>query len=220
MSKGYDAFVLQLEEAYLSFPSLGRATENGKEILKGMLSVVDGNGKHWEDYAVEIHSTENFPDGFPSLFETSGKIPKIGDWHIYEDTLACCLKVKPEEIIRCKKGITVTEYIREEVMPYFFNQTHRRVEGYYINGEYGHGLLGVYEFYSDILGTGKDYRATVNLLQFIAMNNQPIRTSLCFCGSQNKFRNCHKKAFEKLKQIGDENLLSDANEFAKATGLV
>ena len=206
MNKGYEVFVLQLAEAINAFPSLYKFIIDGKEILKGSLDVVDHAGKHWETYEIEIHSTENYPEEFPVLFETSGKIPKIADWHVYEDTHSCCVKVKPEELIRCKKGITVIEFIREEVMPYLFNQTHRRVEGYYVNGEYGHGLFGIYQFYAIELNTGNDIRQTIGLLQFISSNERPGRTMLCFCGSKIKFRRCHRDAFDKLKLIGDDRL--------------
>lgn len=217
MSNGYDTFVSQLNEAVTAFPTLERIVIDEKEVLKGTLAVVDKDGKYWEDYGIEIQATEKFPYEFPLLFETSGKIPKIADWHVYEDTLSCCVKVKPEEILRCKKGITVTDYIREEVMPYLFNQTHRRVEGYYANGEYGHGILGIYEFYADILNTGNDIQRTIQLMLFVARHERPVRTSYCFCGKQIKFRHCHLEAFDKLKQIGDETLQVHAYSIAKAS---
>jgi len=219
MSNGYTAFIAQLDNAIAAFPSLDRVVVDGKKILKGILSVIDKNGRHWEDYSVEIHASENFPSEFPLLFEILDKIPKIGDWHIYEDSLSCCVKVKPEEIIRCKAGITVTDYIQEEVLPYLFNQTHRRVEGYYINGEYSHGTKGIYEFYADILATGNDIKQTIKLMQFIAINDRPNRTSSCFCGNKIKFRHCHRDAYDKLKLIDKEVLQLHAYNIAKATGL-
>jgi hypothetical protein len=214
--RGYDVFALQLDEAVEAFPLLQKAVLGGKDILKGVINITDSNGKHWENYEVEIHASENFPFQFPLLFETSGKIPKIADWHIYEDTLSCCIRVTPDEIIRCKNGISVTEYIKEEVYPYLFNQTHRRVEGYYVNGEYSHGLKGIYEFYSDVLKTGDDIMKTVELMTFIATHSRPGRTSQCFCGQKTKFRHCHRNAFDKLKLIGDQILQSNAANFANA----
>lgn len=220
MSKGYSVFVSQLDAAIDKFPSLCRLLIAEKEILKGVVAIVDSDGKHWEDYEIEIHCSENFPFEFPILFETSGKIPKIGDWHIYEDTFSCCVKVRPEEILRCKKGITVTEYIREEVLPYLYNQTHRRVEGYYVNGEYAHGIRGIYQFYSDTLKTDNDIRSTIQLMNFIAANDRPDRTSPCFCGNKIKFRHCHREAFDKLKLLGKEVLESDSYIILKAVGLI
>src|SRR5204863_3040780 len=172
---------------------------------------------HWEDFEIEIHCTDNFPNEFPRLFEISGKIPRIADWHVYEDTGSCCTKIPPEEMLRCQKGITVAEYMKEEVLPYFFNQTHRRVEGYYINGEYSHGMKGLFEYYSMELKTGNDYKLTLELIKFIALQDKPHRTSFCFCGQRKKFRHCHKGAFEKLKRLGLDMLNHHYNLIAKAT---
>lgn len=220
MKKGYDLFVEQLDQAVIQYPSLGRIFLNGKEILKGFLEVRDKDGKHWDDYEIEIHSTEDFPYLFPRLFEVSNKIPKIADWHIYEDTFSCCVKILPEEILRCKKGITLSEYITEEVLPYLFNQTHRRVEGYYVNGEYAHGKIGIYQYYSSLLKTGDNIKTTISLMLYIANHYRPYRTNVCFCGNGKKFRHCHKDAFDKLKQLGDEILKSHAYEFAKAINII
>ena len=220
MNDGYEQFVSQLEQVTSVFPSLSVTTSENKKILKGTLAVVDKEGKHWEDYEIEIHCPNNFPYEFPILFETSDKIPKIGDWHINEDTHSCCVKVHPAEILRCKKGITVTEYIQEEVLPYLFNQTHRRVEGYYVNGEYGHGAVGVFEFYADILKTGTDIKLTLRLMQYIADHTRPGRTSYCFCGRNAKFRHCHRDAYDKLKSIGDIQIKNHVYLIAKAVKLV
>jgi len=206
MNWGYEQFVSQLDEAIASFPSLSKATLEGAIILKGILPVIDKEGKHWEDYDIEIHCSKNFPYEFPLLFETSGKIPKIADWHVYEDSLTCCVKVHPEELLRCKKGITVKEYISDEVLPYLFNQTHRRVEGYYINGEYSHGSLGVYEYYANMLNTDTNIKLTLQLMNFIADHERPSRTSMCFCEKRIKFRHCHKGSFDKIKPLGSEQI--------------
>lgn len=220
MSMGYEQFVDQLKEAIAAFPSLFEATSGDTKILKGSLPIVDREGKHWEDYDIEIHCSDNFPYEFPKLYETSDKIPKVSDWHIYEDTLSCCVKVHPEEMLRCKKGITVTEYIREEAIPYLFNQTYRRVEGYYVNGEYSHGAAGIYEFYAGHLKTGSDIKLTLHLMYFIAAHERPDRTSLCFCGKKAKFRHCHRDAFDKLKKIGNSIIGNHAYAIAKAAGFL
>jgi hypothetical protein len=220
MNTGYEQFVSQLNEAIAAFPSLSEGTSGNKKILKGSLPVVDKEGKHWENYDIEIHCSENFPYEFPKLYETSGKIPKVSDWHVYEDSLSCCVKVHPEEILRCKKGITIKEYIQEEAFPYLFNQTHRRVEGYYVNGEYSHGAAGIYEYYVGHLKTGADIKLTLQLMYFIATHERPDRTSLCFCGKKAKFRHCHRNAFDKLKEIGDSIVRNHAYIIANAAGLL
>lgn len=216
----YELFVEQLAEAENAYPKLRRKLTDSRYVLAGDLDVIDEAGKLWETYQIEIHYTNGFPRRFPWLYETGSKIPKIADWHVYEDTLTCCVKVEPAEIIRCLKGITITEYIKEEALPYFFNQTHRKIEGYYVNGEYGHGLAGICQFYSEELKTGNDLREMLRLMHFIATHVKPERTSLCFCGSRIKFRHCHRNAYDKLKVIGDDNLRQHIYRIGIATGIL
>lgn len=209
---GYKLFVAQIPIVLNAYPKLKKRELNGQFILAGEIDIVDADGKHWETYEVEIHCSKLFPNRFPTLYETGGKIPKIADWHVYEDTLSCCVKILPEEILRCIKGITLEQYVSEEVLPYLFNQTHRKIEGYYVNGEYGHGDRGIYEYYAQILKTcnlGK----IAQLLHGIAISPKPNRTSLCFCGSGIKYRYCHRSSYDKLSLLGKEILIEHAIEF-------
>jgi hypothetical protein len=209
---GYNLFLAQIAYVLDKYPKLSKIERNSKVILAGEVDIIDGTGKHWESYDIEIFCSDTFPYRFPHLYETGGKIPKIADWHIYEDTLSCCVKILPEEILRCLKGITVEQYVTCEVLPYLFNQTHRRVEGYYVNGEYGHGGLGLYEYYSHELKTG-DLEQIAKLLYGIGTRPKPDRTSMCFCGSGVKFRYCHRTVYEKFSPLGKELLIEHATRF-------
>ena len=212
---GDEIFLVEAMEACLAFPTLAVDDTGSKPILRGDLQVIDSNGHEWGRYEIEIHPSPEFPARYPALYETSGKIPRIGDWHIYEDTGACCVNVLPAEILRCRRGITVTEYIQEEVIPYLFNQTHRRVEGYYVNGEYGHGLIGVYEFYRDLFGKSHGILRMIELMREVTRLEKPQRTSTCFCGSGQKYRHCHKTAFEACTAIGREVVAADADRLER-----
>lgn len=207
---GYDLFESQIAEVLVKYPKLRKEHSGGQAILAGELDVIDRDGKYWATYQVEIHSNNKFPNRFPILFETGGQIPRIGDWHIYEDTGACCVDVEPEEILTCIEGITLESYITKQALPYLFNQTYRKIEGYYVNGEYGHGVFGKIEYYSLIFKID-------NLLQlakclfFIAEQPKPDRTSLCFCGSGVKYRYCHREAYQKLHPLGRNFLINEAS---------
>jgi hypothetical protein len=210
MSKGYQHFLTQVGDAILAYPSLMKVLSGDRIILKGILKVIDEEGIYWDEYEVEIHATDHFPAQFPALYETGGKIPRIGDWHVNEDTFSCCTTVTPEEILRCQRGINLTVYIAEYVMPYLFNQTHRRIEGYYVNGEYAHGAWGLLQYYGELLGSESSPRLTVDLLRYIAQFEPPLRTCLCFCGSKRKYRHCHRNAYQLLKSLGSQVLLIHA----------
>jgi hypothetical protein len=219
ITESYRTFCDQIPEVLNRFKNLHQVTtENGKIFLRGNLDVVDKDSQYWESYEVEIHHTEGFPFKFPDVYEIGGKIPRIADWHIYEDTLTCCLTVPPLEIIKCLHGITLDSFIESEVLPYFFNQTHRRVEGYYVNGEYSHGYLGILEFFDTELKTRGAVRDIVSLLFKIADSRKPGRADDCFCGRKIKYRKCHRSAYETLSKIGTEKLRIFANYIAKESG--
>ncbi|MDR6940846.1 hypothetical protein J2W55_000674 [Mucilaginibacter pocheonensis] len=114
------------------------------------IAAEDINGEILDTYQLEIHSTDQYPSVFPWVFETGGKLPVNIDWHVYDDTGRCCIKVPPEEEVICKKGITLHAFIKDELTPYLFNQTFRRENGYYIN-ERSHGVKGLIEYYCEKL---------------------------------------------------------------------
>lgn len=205
---GYELFLNQIDEVIATYPKLKRVESEGRFIIKGEIDIIDTFDKYWTSYQIEIWCSSGFPTRFPILYETGGKIPKIGDWHIYEDSKACCLKVPPEEIISCKNGINILQFLDAEVIPYLFNQTHRIEVGYYANGEYSHGAKGIYEFYSTVLDTAGDVASTIRLMKLIATKPEPSRTSMCFCKSAYKYRKCHRRAYRILSQIGSADFIS------------
>jgi hypothetical protein len=213
---GYETFVKELPAVMQRYPSLKICANDTHEFLQGSLDVIDFKKVFWESYDIEIHYRHGYPQRYPVLFETGGKIPKISDWHVFEDTYACCVNVEPAEIIRCVNGITLNEYIQEEVIPYLFNQTHRRVEGFYVNGEYDHGAAGLYQFYSKVLCTEGDIEKTIRLMLAVAHDLRPSDTYRCICGSNKRFIDCHENAYGTLQRMGTRRLEIDAYAIIKA----
>lgn len=216
---GYSIFIDQLVQVIEKYPNLGIAKKNDKKFLRGELQIIDKNDENWDSYELEIKHHPDFPKRFPKVYEISNKIPKIADWHIYEDQ-SCCIDVLPSEIIKCKDGLSLVDFIEKELTPYFFNQTHRRVEGYYVGGEYSHGNRGIYEFYADRLKTGDNVRKTLSLMIYIASNSRPNRSNKCFCGSGGLFRHCHREAYDELKILDKKRLENDLYLLYKWSGLM
>ena len=184
-----------------TFNKLNVVELDGEKILKGELDIVDANGKLWNTYQIEVKGSDSYPYSFPKLFETADAFPKIVDWHVYEfDDKSCCVDVTPNEIILCKDGLNVFEYIQRFAIPYLANQTFRIREGYYLFGEYSHGIFGRIEFYQSKLKA----RSPMELMQMfdlIIKGYNPDRTAHCpFCRKM-KFRKCHKNAFNELSII-------------------
>lgn len=216
--KGYNMFLHQLDQVIERYPSFTIVEREDEKFLRGELQIIDRNNKQWESYQLAIKHHPYFPYRFPRVFEISNKIPKIADWHINIDH-SCCIDVSPSELIKCKNGLFLVDFIEKELIPYFFNQTHRRVKGYYVRGEYSHGLSGIYEFYANKLKTGDNFRKTLSLMLFIALNPRPNRRNKCFCGSGDLFRHCHRRAYDELKHLGKDFLLNEIRMLYKWSGL-
>lgn len=186
------------------YPKLFVAVSDNRKILKGEIDLIDEFGEYRDTYSIEIHAVAEYPYRFPFVFEKGGKLPWNADWHIFENDGHCCIKVEPEEILICKKGITLLNFIELQVIPYFFNQTFRQVNGYYIN-ERAHGLLGVINFYCEKFKE-KSTQKLITLMEFVLYNPEPSRVSKCFCGNGNKYRKCHRDGYRMLHEIGLENV--------------
>lgn len=117
---------VQYEEDILFVPEvfdkLSIVEENEERFLKGSLDIIDGTGKVWETFQLEIKGSESYPYAFPRLYETNNAFPKNADWHVYENDFSCCVDVPMSEKIICKNGLKVADYIKQYAIPYFANQ--------------------------------------------------------------------------------------------------
>lgn len=182
------------------FPKLGIVKIDGEQILKGELEIIDASGKLWDTFQIEIKGSVSYPLSFPKLFETGNAFLKIADWHVYESDESSCVDVTPNEIIICKDGINVLDYIQRFAIPYFASQSFRIREGYYLYGEYAHGILGRIEFYQSKL-KAKNPSEFIAMFDLIIRDYNPPRTTLCpFCHKV-KFRHCHRDVFRELQNV-------------------
>jgi hypothetical protein len=184
-----------------SYSKLSVIEENGEKYLKGDIDIEDSSGKKWDTYSIEIKGSENYPFCFPKLFETGNAFPKIMDWHVYEyDDQSCCVDVPTNEKIICLKGLKVIDYIKQYVIPYFANQSFRKKEGYYLYGEYAHGVFGRLEYYQSKLHA-KNPTQLIQMFDLILKGYNPDRREYCpFC-HKSKFRKCHRAVFMEFKNI-------------------
>lgn len=213
MTRSYQIFARQLLAAVEAYPTLSIVDEGGKKFLRGTFDVVDDEGKFWESFDIEIRCQEGFPNCFPKLIEVGGKIPKIADWHTYTDG-SCCITVPPNERLICRNEITVLDFIQTQVRPHLANQAHRRKEGYYVNGEYGHGIEGHWQFYEKELGT-TDKAKILKILLVIAKGERPGKKDACFCGSGRRYPRCHKNDYIRLSKLGKKYLLGERDRLLK-----
>lgn len=197
-------FIEEAKQVNKEYKGLNIREINGAVVLEGSIHLCEGD-EILDTYQLQIHASEKYPFSFPFVYETGGKLPINIDWHVYEDTGRCCIKIPPEEKLICKGGISLLGFLKNELVPYLFNQTFRRENGYYIN-ERSHGTKGLIEFYGEKLST-RNVSVIIKLLGFIIYNTEPNRVARCFCGKHEKYRKCHREAFRFLSGISKEELL-------------
>jgi len=197
-------FEKEAKEIIQIYEDLNFSIEDGYPILHGKIHLNDVKGILQDTYQIKIKPKENYPFGFPYVFETEGRIPRNFDWHIFEGEGNFCIASRPEEILASKNGLTLLGFIENQIKPYLFNQTFRQKHGYFLN-ERSHGDKGWIEFFKGELETD-NINNIIFALELILERKTPDRRSNCFCDSNKKFRNCHKDAYNKLNEFDDSHL--------------
>lgn len=205
MSNGLHLFEKEVTTIHDYFPNLTYSVgENRHPCVIGTIDLKDEEGCLIDTYRIKIKPTVNYPHEFPYVYELDGRIPNNIDWHVYKDG-HCCLKALPEEILICSQGISLSSFIANEVLPYFFNQKHRELYGYFLQ-ERAHGQTGNLEFLYEIFQT-TDKSVIRRCMLFIAQRQEPNRVSMCFCGSGKKYRKCHRDTYKLLCRLTDDNII-------------
>lgn len=196
----------QINEVLKKYPSLSFKESDYR--FTGKI-VVD-----WEDndqYQIQM-DISNFPDRFPSVKETGGRIPKKADRHIYTDNKSCCFTTPAfEQILLKTEIITLLDFVNLIVIKYFQNNSYYELNGHYKDGEYRHGSLGKLQSYMDILSLPVDKVLHALYLRIHKKKFNKIELC-CFCGNK-EIRSCHLQNYRKLNLVDDKTIFDDLSEF-------
>ena len=204
MNKGYSIFKNEAKELCCQNSAFSYIeAENGVPEIQGKVILRDEQGLVLDVYDVRIVSTQHYPLEFPLVYETGGRIPINVDWHMHSDG-HCCICSILEEILTCQKGITLSSFIKGQVFPYFFNQKHRDIYGFFLN-ERPHGMLGNIEPFIEVFKTD-NLLLIIKCLTYIRSEDEPKRTQKCFCGSGILYRKCHRSIYRLFKPLSTETL--------------
>jgi hypothetical protein len=197
MSDGRSIFKNEAKSIKEHFTELNYEEDaQGSPAVVGDLVLRDDAGTVIDNYSIKIVASEGYPNRFPWVYETGGRIPINVDWHVFPDG-HCCIKAIPEEILICKGHIALPRFIQEQVIPYFFNQKYRELHGFFLY-ERSHGALGTIEYFSDHFNT-QNVNLILKLLRE-AQNTRELKSnSKCICGSGRKYRKCHRRSLRILR---------------------
>lgn len=199
---GIDIFREECGAISATFPDLVFHEEQGMPVITGKILLKEQE-MFIDAYEVRITPTPDYPNRFPLVFETGGRLPLNIDWHVFPDG-HCCIKSYSEEIYMCRQGISLQDFIGGQLVPYFFNQKCRELNGFFLQ-ERKHGDAGNLQFFEEIFQTS-DLGIIGRGLLTLWENGIPNRVSECFCGSGKKYRKCHKDALLKMSVFSRSDL--------------
>ncbi len=214
---GYSVFEQEAKEVVEKYKELSYKSEDGIPCIFGSLVLSNEYGCIEDTYQIEIKPVDDYPNLFPLVFETGGRIPRNVDWHVFEPTGNCCIASPPEEIIICNSGFTLLSFIDNQVKNYFYSQIFRNQNGYFLK-ERSHGNKGWIEFFEETFMTNNIFNIEFGLYQIIE-GKKIDRVSICFCGSGKKYRKCHKKSYSILSKLSLDTIkfflyaLKETNEY-------
>lgn len=207
-------FENDFEEATPFFPKLKyRKIEKEKIwVVSGELEISDRVGDYWRTFAIAIYLSDSYPYCVPRVKEISKVIKRDDDWHIDEYGY-CCLDIEHKMLLLKKRGMNLTDFIKNKLYPYFANQIFKESQGEYAAGEYLHNFEGVQQFYREELNI-ESVELAINILHGIIFKKLPERNEPCFCGKR-KFKACHLNSVEFLRSMPIDRLKTDLDEFSK-----
>jgi hypothetical protein len=183
----------EIEEAY---PNLHFREKNGLVCIKGSFPVIHDD-KILDRFSIEIIIPRNYPDSVPIVRETEGRIPRIADRHMNEKGEAC-LFLPDQRWEAWPKGSSFLSFLQVPVHNYFLGQCLFEKEGEWPFGQWGHGIEGILEYYSQIFET-KDGDIIINYLD--CLSKPKIKGHWdCPCGSGKRLRDCHLNKLTDLRQ--------------------
>lgn len=165
-----------------------------------------------DEYEIEILFCKGGVSELPQVFETGSRIANLArdkrlplsDFHVNGDGSVClCVVSKEKEYFPV--GFKTRVFFNQLVIPFFYTQTYFHKYGSWPWGEYGHGILGIFEWYNEKKSVDRSDTEEMlhtfklapewNLISAKFKGRDQIKGHMiCFCGKNMKIRKCHPQA--------------------------
>ena len=198
-----------LEEVLEMFPKMDLTVENKFKVLCGEVDIFDSANIYIESFNIKVIIPPRYPYQFPRLFEIGNKFEHVPDRHISEDG-SCCVCSLQEENLLSQRGMTIKNFFLKYVLPYLANQLYFDSQGKWANGDFDHGDLGIFQYYSELLKLGN----ITDVVEFVSVFNvtKLYRNDACFCGSGKKLKRCHESVYKVFKGLSKKRREMDLFE--------
>lgn len=177
-------------------PELNVSRTDNLIILEGLFVVSGPNGP-FDSYQIKAGITAGSPAEEPVVFEEGGRIPRTADRHVFPKDGNCCLGVW-EEWLLTASDCRFETFLTGPMHDYFVSQTYYEVNKKWPFGERSHGIAGVVEAFSEILGVKQDRQVVAAYLRLVCRQHLGGH-AVCPCDSGRRLRDCHRGEVEALR---------------------
>jgi hypothetical protein len=187
----------RMKEAVLKeYPTLLFYPEDECVFVRGDFPIAD-EGKVLDQFSIEIELPRYDPNDLPVLREIGGRIPRTQDNHINVPSGEVCLFVPDERWRIYPRGSTLLDFLNGPLRNYFIGYSLFELGEPWPFGQRSHGAEGIFEYYSELLGTD-DRRVVIRYLE--CMSKPTLKGHWeCPCGSGKRIRNCHQTTLNDLR---------------------
>lgn len=185
-----------------------------KNMFYGDVILPDG-----DSYEIEV-DLEPFPQFFPLVTETGGRIPVKMDRHMYPTSSCCCFTTRAKSQILLKTKVkSLPQFFDLILIPFFENNSFYEIKGFYFGEEYSHGRNGIIEGYKDILKIDNTLLTAKAIIQ-VSKSKFLKEHQNCYCGSGRRLRKCangrHINCLRQLYLVDKDVLRTDLYYFENA----
>jgi len=174
----------------------------GKLCFKGIIST----GKKVEDsYRLEIIIPVKYPKDVPIVKEIGGKIPRHEDYHVNGNG-TLCLGSPLRLMLKISKNPSITGFVKNCLIPYLFAVSQKiRNEVNFAFGELEHGIQGLFNDYSNLLGL-KDQSDIKQAVKLLSIKKRLANKQECPCGCGKRLGLCKfRNKVNALRKISDKS---------------
>lgn len=175
-----------LAEFLRVYPFMAVRPTSGKSlVIKGDFAFQADHpifGHLHDSFCLKIEVPESFPKGVPTVYETAGRIPKNGKYHVNEDDGSLCLGSPLALLMILAKSPSLCGFAEKCLVPYLFAVAHKlKNGGPMLFGELAHGSPGLLDDYMRVLGL-KSPEQVAKTLAILGRKKRVANKLPCPCG--------------------------------------
>lgn len=162
------------------------------------VALADDGARMSETFRLKIRVPDNFPRDLPITFETGGRIPATGEYHVNSDG-SLCLGSPLRLLCELDRQPTLSGYAANCLVPYLFATSVKlKNGGPFAFGELPHGTAGALNDYADMMGLDDGEQAW-RALKYLGMKKRRANKLPCPCGCGQRLGACRFNA--RLRQF-------------------